>query len=123
MTRRKLLDRLHRAYKPDHLMQACFPPSDIGATSYERVMGHAPHVLGAWSRLEDVFFGQSLLPGDLLEQVRRTLAVENGCQYCQSKGGPPDDNHPTIRTAIAVQLAKQFAEDHRLIDEGMLGTR
>ena len=83
-------------------------------------MGHAPHVLGAWSRLEDVFFGQPLLPGDLLEQVRRTLAVENGCQYCQSKGGPPDDNHPTIRTAIAVQLAKQFAEDHRLIDEGML---
>jgi alkylhydroperoxidase family enzyme len=83
-------------------------------------MGHAPHVLTAWSSLEEVFFKHSLLPSDLLEQVRRTLASSHGCQYCQAKGGPPDDRHTSLRTSLAVGIAQQFSQDHRSIDESML---
>ncbi len=101
-------------------MSARIPLSDRGVTPYERVMGHAPHVLAAWASLEDVFFKSSLLPTDLLEQVRRTLASVHGCEYCQAKGGPPSDRHAVIRTSLAVGLAQQFSEDHRLIDESML---
>lgn len=95
-------------------------PSSIGATPYERVMGHAPHVLEQWTKLEDVFFSRSVLPADLLEQVRRTLALGHGCEYCMTKGGPPELKHEAMRTSLAVGLAQLFAADHRDIDEAQL---
>ena len=92
----------------------------IGSTPYERVMGHAPHVLEPWSKLEEVFFSRSVLPADLLEQVRRTLALGHGCEYCMAKGGPPEPKHEAMRTSLAVGLAQLFAADHREIDEVQL---
>lgn len=96
-------------------MPAHIPLSDVGSTNYERVMGHAPHVLEPWSALEQVFFERSVLPRELLEQVRRTLALGHGCEYCQAKAGPPDDQHATLRTSLAVALAQLFAADHRSV--------
>jgi alkylhydroperoxidase family enzyme len=81
----------------------------------ERLMGHAPHILDPWTKLEDAFFA-SKTPA-LLEQVRRTLALGTGCRYCQAKGGPPDRSQADLRTAAAVELAEHFARDHRSIDE------
>ncbi len=89
------------------------PDSKTGATPYERVMGHAPHVLTPWTQLEETFFQRSVLPRDLLEQVRRTLALGHGCQYCQAKGGPPDAQHDVLRTSMAVGFAQLFASGHR----------
>lgn len=83
-------------------------------------MGHAPHVLEPWTRLEEVFFTRSALPADLLEQVRRTLALGHGCEYCMAKGGPPESVHEVFRTSLAVRLAQLFAADHRDIDETQL---
>lgn len=83
-------------------------------------MGHAPHILAPWSQLEHTFFQQSLLPQALLEQVRRTLAVGHGCEYCQAKGGPPSQQHDEIRTSLAVGLAQVYASDPRGIDRSML---
>jgi len=101
---------------------AHIPPSDIGSTNYERVMGHAPHVLQSWSMLEDTFFNRSTLPKPLLEQVRRTLAQSHGCEYCQAKGGPPDISQAEYKTSLAVGLAQVFASDHKGIDASMLDT-
>lgn len=98
------------------------PPSPLGDTAYERVMGHVPHVLAPWSRLEEVFFRTSLLPAELLEQVRRTLALGHGCAYCQAKAGPPDASPKGFKTSLAVGLAQVFATDHKGIDATMLGT-
>lgn len=94
---------------------AHIPDSNVGATPYERIMGHAPHVLEPWTRLEDVFFKRSVLPSDLLEQVRRTLALGHGCEYCQAKAGPPDSRHDSLRTSLAVGLAQLFVAGHREI--------
>lgn len=90
--------------------------SEVGTTPYSRIMGHAPHVLGPWERLEETFFGNSILPADTLEQVRRTLAQGHGCEYCQAKAGPPDRQHEDIRTSIAVGFAQMVMVDHREID-------
>lgn len=98
-------------------MVARLPPSDTGSTNYERVMGHAPHILGPWSELEEVFFQRSLLPGPLLEQVRRTLADGHGCEYCKAKGGPPSASQSEMRTSIAVAFAQAYVADHRDISE------
>lgn len=83
-------------------------------------MGHAPHVLASWSSLEDTFFNRSVLPKELLEQVRRTLAESHGCAYCQAKGGPPNRSPAEFKVSLAVGLAQVFASDHKGIDASML---
>jgi alkylhydroperoxidase family enzyme len=85
---------------------AHIPPSAIGTTNYERVLGHAPHLLASWSALEDAFSKQSVLNKELLEQVRRTLAESHGCEYCQAKGGPPSPTQAEFKTSLAVGLAQ-----------------
>jgi alkylhydroperoxidase family enzyme len=96
--------------------------SDVGTTPYEKVMGHAPHILRPWTQLEHTFFTASVLPAELLEQVRRTLALGHGCEYCQAMGGPPDNRHEAMRTSLAVGLAQVYATDHQGIDQRMLET-
>lgn len=83
-------------------------------------MGHAPHVLAPWTALEETFFAKSLLPKELLEQVRRTLTLGHGCAYCQAKAGPADDRHATERTSLAVAFAQAFSADHKTIDKAQL---
>lgn len=99
---------------------ARIPESAVGTTPYERVLGHAPQVLRDWTRLEETFFQRSLLPADLLEQVRRTLALGHGCEYCQAKSGPPDASHAALRTSVAVGFAQLFASGHREISAAHL---
>jgi alkylhydroperoxidase family enzyme len=101
-------------------MSARIPLSTVGTTNYERVMGHAPHVLAPWSVLEETFFRESILPAELLEQVRRSLALGHGCEYCQAKAGPPDRAHSTLRTSLAVAYAEAFATDHRAIEASQI---
>src|SRR5207245_9689479 len=95
-------------------------PSSTGRTPMERLMGHAPHILAPWTKLEDAFFASRTFSPALLEQVRRTLALAHGGRYCQAKGGPPDHSHADSRTAAAVELAEHFARDHRSIDDAVL---
>ncbi|MEW6703349.1 MAG: carboxymuconolactone decarboxylase family protein [Pseudomonadota bacterium] len=101
-------------------LPAHIPLSDIGHTNYERVMGHAPHILKPWVELEEAFFQRALLPQTLLEQVRRTLAQGHGCEYCQAKGGPPHTSRDDFRTSLAVGLAQIYSSDPKGIDEKML---
>jgi alkylhydroperoxidase family enzyme len=99
---------------------ARIPESAVGTTPYERVLGHAPQVLRDWTQLEQTFFQRSLLPADLLEQVRRTLALGHGCEYCQAKSGPPDPTHAALRTSVAVGFAQLFASGHKEISAAHL---
>ena len=46
-------------------------PSNTGRTPMERLMGHAPHILDPWTKLEDAFFASKTFSPALLEQVRR----------------------------------------------------
>jgi hypothetical protein len=86
----------------------------------ERLMGHAPHILGPWVQLEEAFFGSTTFPAELHEQVRRTLAFAHGCRYYQAKAGPAASTHSDPKVAAAVELAQLFALDHRAIDDATL---
>ena len=52
-----------------------------------------------------------------MEQVRRTVAFENECEYCMVKAGKPnfDTNEKKISSATA--FAQLFAIDHKSINK------
>lgn len=84
-------------------------PAIIGKTPFERLLGHDEDVMTIWSALGDTLTGDGKLSAELKEQVRRTLAQQNGCDYCRAKGNP----EPHIfdeRTAVAVGFAEVFLQ-------------
>lgn len=62
--------------------------SEEGFTPFEKLMGHNKNVMRKWSSLEECFFNSNTFTFELKEEVRRTLAFNNGCQYCMAKGNP-----------------------------------
>lgn len=81
--------------------------SNFGVTSFQKLLGHNKQVMEEWSRLGDTLEKDGLLPSELKEQVRRTLAQSNGCEYCKAKGKPEPDKL-NIKTSIAVGFAEVF---------------
>jgi alkylhydroperoxidase family enzyme len=60
-----------------------------------------------WSHLGNVLEKDDLLSSELKEQVRRTLAQSNGCEYCKAKGKPEPDKF-NEKISIAVGFAEVF---------------
>ncbi|WP_295201824.1 carboxymuconolactone decarboxylase family protein [uncultured Chryseobacterium sp.] len=89
--------------------------SDNGSTAFEKLLGHNEHILDQWNKLEEAFWKNTSLDSELLEQVRRAMAFENGCEYCMVKGGKPDFNPSQIKISIALGFAELFCKDHRAI--------
>ena len=89
--------------------------SNYGQSAFEKIIGHNEAILENWVNLENVFFTSTGLDDNLLEQVRRTLAFENECEYCMVKEGRPsfDENQKRIMSACA--FAELFAIDHKSI--------
>ena len=83
-------------------------------------MGHRPAVLAAWDGLRQALTGaSSTLSPELKEQVRRTLALRTGCEFCASLGRPAAE-HPDPRHSLAVAFAEAVAMDHTAITDGQL---
>lgn len=92
--------------------------SRIGNTPFEKLIGHNPFVLQKWNELETVLFTETSLDSHLLEQVRRTLAVRNGCKYCMVKAGKAQFDPADQRIQAAAAFAELFALDHKSISNG-----
>jgi alkylhydroperoxidase family enzyme len=96
------------------------PLSDLGDGTADRVMGHRPEVLAAWDGLRQALVGaSSTLSPELKEQVRRTLALRTGCEFCASLGRPAAEQ-PDPRHSLAVAFAEAVAMDHTAITDGQL---
>ena len=52
-----------------------------------------------------------------MEQVRRTIAFENECEYCMVKGGKPNFDLTEKRISSATAFAQLFAIDHKSIND------
>ncbi|GAK00775.1 carboxymuconolactone decarboxylase family protein [Geomicrobium sp. JCM 19055] len=78
--------------------------STFGETPFQRLLGHNPEIMERWNQLDEAFEG---LSSKLKEQVRRTLAQSNGCDYCKAKG-KPDPLEYDEKTSIAVGFAEVF---------------
>ena len=80
-------------------------------------MGHRPEVLAAWDGLRDALTGaSSTLSPELKEQVRRTLALRTGCEFCASLGRPAAEQS-SARDSLAVAFAEAVATDHTAISD------
>ncbi|HET8953690.1 MAG TPA: hypothetical protein VFN44_24420 [Solirubrobacteraceae bacterium] len=92
-------------------------PSELGDGTADRVMGHRPEVLAAWDGLRGALTGaSSTLSPELKEQVRRTLALRTGCEFCASLGRPAAEQ-PSARDSLAVAFAETVATDHTAISD------
>jgi alkylhydroperoxidase family enzyme len=96
------------------------PPSDRGATTADRILGHRPQLLDAWDGLRRALVGpSSTLSPQLKEQVRRTLAQHTGCAYCASLGRPAEELHDP-KESLAVAFADAVAADHTAIGDAQV---
>jgi alkylhydroperoxidase family enzyme len=78
--------------------------SQNGLTPFQQLLGHNKDILEKWISLEECFFGRDTLSAKLKEEVRRTLAFNNGCEYCKAKGAP-SKNEMDSRIQMAIHLA------------------
>ncbi|WP_421535852.1 carboxymuconolactone decarboxylase family protein [Priestia sp. D3YE.R1] len=90
--------------------------SGNGSTPFQQLLGHNTNVLNAWNNLGEVLEGDNSLSASLKEQVRRTLAQKNGCEYCKAKGKPNPDLFDE-KTSLAVGFAEVFLKQRGEINE------
>ena len=89
--------------------------SQEGLTPFQQLLGHNKHVMEKWTSLEECFFNSNTFTYLLKEEVRRTLAFNNGCQYCMAKGKPSNeitDSKVLIATKIADAISKNQLIDN-----------
>jgi alkylhydroperoxidase family enzyme len=91
--------------------------SPAGTSAHERLLGHNPEILKQWLELERAFFESTSFDAHLREQVRRTLAFGNECEYCKAKAGPPDRSHAQERVSLATAFADLVGRNHRDVSE------
>lgn len=91
--------------------------SDYGNSPFEKLIGHNKIVLDKWIELEVALFSETSLDKNLLEQVRRTIAFENECEYCMVKAGKPSFDTTEKRISSATAFAQLFAIDHKSIND------
>ena len=78
--------------------------SQNGSTLFQQLLGHNKGIMERWITLEEYLFSSDTFPAELKEEVRRTLAFNNGCEYCKAKG-VPSKNIIDSHTQMAVHLA------------------
>lgn len=86
--------------------------SKTGNSAFQQLIGHNNEILKSWTSLENSIVIDSSLSEDLLEQVRRTLAFGNKCEYCMVKAGKPNFKKENQREQLATGFAELFALDH-----------
>ncbi|MDV2686825.1 carboxymuconolactone decarboxylase family protein [Alkalihalophilus lindianensis] len=81
--------------------------SNFGETPFQRLLGYNVEVMQGWAHLGNVLEKEGRLSPELKEQVRRTLAQSNGCEYCKAKGKPELDKFDE-KTSISVAFTEVF---------------
>lgn len=89
--------------------------SENGKSPFQKLIGHNINILNNWIQLEESIIVDSSLDPNLLEQVRRTIAFKNKCEYCMVKAGKANKVKKDNREQIATAFAELFAMDHKEI--------
>jgi alkylhydroperoxidase family enzyme len=92
--------------------------SPFAGNQFRGVLAHCPDVLEQWNALGDVVRFSGRLSPELKEEVRRSTAMQVGCEFCASFGAPKSE-HTDPREAVAVRLAKTIAEDPKKVDDAL----
>ena len=81
--------------------------SNNGSTPFQKLLGHNASVMEKWNSLSEELEKDGYLSAALKEQVRRTLAQENGCEYCKAKGKPDPKNYDE-KITLSIGFAQAF---------------
>ena len=87
-----------------------------GKNPLRRVLMHRPELEAAWDSMHRTFNDTALLPAELLEEVRATLAHGRGAKHCMSFG-VPSESLSDPRTCLAVRFALSILHDPAHIPE------
>ncbi len=90
--------------------------SDFGETPFQKLLGHNKDILNGWNQLGDILEKDGHLSSQLKEQVRRTLAQSNSCEYCKAKG-KPEPHLFDEKTSIAVGFVEVFIKQKKNISD------
>lgn len=90
--------------------------SQNGHTLFQQLLGHNKDILAKWASLEECIFSSDTFSAELKEEVRRTLAFNNGCEYCMAKGAP-SKNITDLRTQLAVRVADMSGKKTHISDD------
>jgi alkylhydroperoxidase family enzyme len=90
--------------------------SSEGITPFEQLLGYNEEIMKAWTNLEIEFLKSNTFDYKLKEEVRRTLANNNGCKYCMAKGQPSKDIED-IRILMATKIADMISKNIVLTKE------
>jgi alkylhydroperoxidase family enzyme len=90
-------------------MMARIIDSQYGVTPFQMLLGHNKEIMDSWNSLGAALEKDGHLSAQLKEQVRRTLAQRNGCEYCKAKG-KPDPKLFNEKMSIAVGFAEVFVK-------------
>jgi alkylhydroperoxidase family enzyme len=86
--------------------------SNEGTTPFEQLLGYNKEIMKSWSNLERDFLQSTTFDYKLKEEVRRTLAHNNGCKYCMAKGKPSEDIEDRkiiMATKVADMISKNIS--------------
>lgn len=78
-----------------------------GLTPFQQLLGYNEEIQSHWLQLGKAVEKDGHLSAHLKEEVRKTLAQKNGCQYCQAKG-LPDPQHYDEKTTVCTGFAEAF---------------
>lgn len=92
--------------------------SQFGETPFQKLLGHNKEVMERWSYLSAALEKDGCLAYQLKEQVRRTLAQGNGCEYCKAKGKPEPDKY-NEQIAVAVGFSEVFLKQKGSIPDSI----
>ena len=90
--------------------------SQNGITPFQQLLGHNKDILEKWASLENCIFSSNTFSAELKEEVRRTLAFNNGCEYCKAKGAP-SKNIIDLKTQLASHIADISGKKTHISDE------
>jgi alkylhydroperoxidase family enzyme len=90
--------------------------SSEGITPFGQLLGYNKEIMKAWTNLEIEFLKSNTFDYQLKEEVRRTLAHNNGCKYCMAKGQPSKDIED-IRILMATKIADMISKNIVLTKE------
>ncbi|WP_346934600.1 carboxymuconolactone decarboxylase family protein [Clostridium sp.] len=86
--------------------------SNEGTTPFEQLLGYNKEIMKSWINLEREFLQSTTFDYKLKEEVRRTLAHNNGCKYCMAKGKPSEDIEDRkiiMATKVADMISKNIS--------------
>ncbi|MPM17619.1 hypothetical protein SDC9_64016 [bioreactor metagenome] len=90
--------------------------SPNGSTPFQQLLGHNKGILEKWASLEECIYSSDTFSSELIEEVRRTLAFNNGCEYCKAKGAPSKTIMDS-RTQLAVHMAELSCNTTHMSDD------